>query len=571
MENKKVLIERFKTTKPLVYTEGTVTERGGKKLGSLEGIGASWAEATRNGRKYTRELWEKVMQSEDFQEMMDSMTCFGENDHPTEQSERIDSSLKEVSCVLTDMQLIDEEQVVWCKFDILDTPQGRILKSLVDYGCSLGVSSRGLGEEIVRDGETIIDPDTYSFFGFDVVVTPACKIARPAATESVNAKAKSVVESFKREIENAKTFDEVENIKNLAESVNLPNMDIITEAVEQKLNAKPDSEEDNIYIAKLEKQIESYVEQIKELKKQGKVIVNAYNENNMLLKESNQKLANSEKSNAKLQSQVHESKTTISSLRREKVKSDCLIAERSEETVSLNENIDTLDFKNERLNAKMQRLNGEIRSLENKLKEKEKTELELNDKISALNESIRDMSVHEKMLDVESDKSEKLLCKLEDKYNKLKSDYNDIKDINSVLNEKVNYLNELLAEKSRELTQKDNSLSEMKKHLEESKQQKKLTEQKLISNSKSEVKKVQNTLATTIDKYLEAKCIMEDIDVNYLKNLLPKNYTTEDVDKKVSEIVGNRVRFNNLPFSTNSIRTGTINLQETKKLSEEDL
>ena len=66
---------------------------------------------------------------------------------------------------------------------MLDTPSGRTLKALVDSGAHMGISSRGIGEEIISNGQTIIDPDTYDFITFDVVVTPANKGARLSLVE----------------------------------------------------------------------------------------------------------------------------------------------------------------------------------------------------------------------------------------------------------------------------------------------------------------------------------------------------------------------------------------------------
>jgi len=288
-KNKKILIERNRSVSPLVYTESIATEGGSKKLGHLAGIGADLNNATRNGRKYPLELWQRVMQSEDFKEGMETHTLFAENDHPSEESGRIDTSIKEVAAVLTNMEIREDEGIVFVEFDILDTPQGRITKSLVDYGCVLGVSSRGLGEEIVRGGETIIDPETYSFYGFDIVVQPAVKSARPTATESLNKKQYSVIESFKREIENAKSADEVESIRRVAESSKLPNMEIINEAIETKLKSGS-NDEDNIYIKKLESKVTELTSELSKTRKMLKRVSESAVANDIRMKKTNEQL-----------------------------------------------------------------------------------------------------------------------------------------------------------------------------------------------------------------------------------------------------------------------------------------
>lgn len=62
------------------------------------------------------------------------------------------------------------------KFNILDTPCGRIVYTLAKAGYKLGVSSRGNGDYDEYTGE--VDPETYDFTCFDVVLLPAVKSAR---------------------------------------------------------------------------------------------------------------------------------------------------------------------------------------------------------------------------------------------------------------------------------------------------------------------------------------------------------------------------------------------------------
>ena len=67
---------------------------------------------------------------------------------------------------------------LWAKLHILDTPCGRILKTLCDYGYKIGISSRGTGD-VYDDGDgEMVDPDTYQLNAFDAVIIPAVKEAR---------------------------------------------------------------------------------------------------------------------------------------------------------------------------------------------------------------------------------------------------------------------------------------------------------------------------------------------------------------------------------------------------------
>ena len=107
--------------------------------------------SNRNGRIYTRELWENVINSDYVKEMINSHGLVGELDHP---EERLEISLQEVSHVINDMW-IEGDQVMGI-IDILPTPNGKIVNELLDYGTDIGISSRGAGS--VGEGN-IVDPD----------------------------------------------------------------------------------------------------------------------------------------------------------------------------------------------------------------------------------------------------------------------------------------------------------------------------------------------------------------------------------------------------------------------------
>ena len=123
-----ILVERFDLREMKYIAEAT---KGSRYLGRFEGIAADFLHPTRNGRRYPLELWEKVANSLDFIEAMETKTLYGEADHP---EERLETLITEAAICLRSFEIRKDEGVVWCSFDILDTPRGRILKSLLDYG-----------------------------------------------------------------------------------------------------------------------------------------------------------------------------------------------------------------------------------------------------------------------------------------------------------------------------------------------------------------------------------------------------------------------------------------------------
>lgn len=230
--SKMVLTEQIKTS-ALDYIAESVGSKSKNCLGRLKGVCADFLNPTRNGRKYSRQLWEKVIGSDTFKEYLDTKTLFGELNHP---ADRLETDIKEIAISLADIQFSNDGTLIGT-FDILDTPNGRILKSLCDYGSRLGVSSRGGGDVIYRDGENYVDEDTYEFVAFDIVGLPAVKSARPSVIEGVehNSKAKTLKESVLAEIDSATNKGELLSVKRIIESVEMPEKDSILAILENKL------------------------------------------------------------------------------------------------------------------------------------------------------------------------------------------------------------------------------------------------------------------------------------------------------------------------------------------------
>ena len=164
----------------LKLTESKVTKKG--CLGRLEGVCADFKNPTRNGRKYPLGLWKKVFSDNLFKESLQNKTLFGELDHP---EDRFEPLISEACVVMTDYRIDEDAGLIYGGFDILDTPKGRILKSILDYGSVVGVSSRGQGDIVESSEGECVDEDSYDFACFDVVSTPAVEKARQKVTESV--------------------------------------------------------------------------------------------------------------------------------------------------------------------------------------------------------------------------------------------------------------------------------------------------------------------------------------------------------------------------------------------------
>ena len=56
---------------------------------------------------------------------------------------------------------------------IMDTPYGKIVKGLIDEGAQLGVSSRGMGSLVTKNGANYVGKDFYLATAADIVADPS--------------------------------------------------------------------------------------------------------------------------------------------------------------------------------------------------------------------------------------------------------------------------------------------------------------------------------------------------------------------------------------------------------------
>lgn len=192
------MLESLKQNEAFEYQKLSAEEMKARGiLGRLVGVCADIINPTRNGRQYGEELWNKVFDDPIVNEKIENKCLFGELGHPADREE---VDMEKIAIALNEKPKKNKDGKLVTCFDILDTPNGRILKTLCDYGTTIGISSRGTGEVIGDE----VDPDSYNFECFDAVITPAVKDARLAyVTESMDTKAIKLRTALRESLDNA--------------------------------------------------------------------------------------------------------------------------------------------------------------------------------------------------------------------------------------------------------------------------------------------------------------------------------------------------------------------------------
>ena len=359
------MLENFNTKNSFEYQKLTEEEQSKRGiLGRLVGPIADSVNPTRNGRRYSAELWEKVFKNPIMQEKIENRVCFGELGHPVDRTE---TDMEKICWCLAEVPKKGDDGQLYGVFDILPTPNGRILKALCDYGSNIGTSSRGSGDTFLDyDGQESVDPDTYECECWDAVLLPAVKTARlTPVTESLH---KTLKESLETLINNANEADK----KVMTETLETLNLDYNTDSVDDDIaNEGEETAADNN--GAVVESLQVAVKQKQEL------------ENKVL--DLQEKLSVSYAKETRLEEQIVKYSKAISNL-----------SNTAKKVTALQEKINSLTKELNKEKEHSQQLNGKISRFENiskkerGLKESLKEQVSNRDiEISNLNESIEQL------------------------------------------------------------------------------------------------------------------------------------------------------------------------------------
>jgi hypothetical protein len=145
-------------------------KENGEKSYKIRGIFMQGDIKNRNGRVYPMEILSKEVTNYN-RKFVTEKRAYGELGHPDGPT----VNLERVSHLVT--ELYPEGKNIMGEARILDTPMGKIVKTLMDEGTKLGVSSRGMGSLDERDGAKYVRSDFYLAAAADIVADPSAPSA----------------------------------------------------------------------------------------------------------------------------------------------------------------------------------------------------------------------------------------------------------------------------------------------------------------------------------------------------------------------------------------------------------
>ena len=188
-------------------------EKDGKKSTYIKGVFLQTEITNRNGRMYKFDTMNREV-SKYNEEFVNRGRALGELGHPEGPTLNLDRVSHKI------VELYPEGTNFIGKAKLMETPMGKIAKSLLDEGVQLGVSSRGLGS-IKKEGSCSVVPDDF------ILSTAADIVADPSAPDAfvegiyegrewitVDGKVKErTIEEIKAAIDNAPNPQELQERK----------------------------------------------------------------------------------------------------------------------------------------------------------------------------------------------------------------------------------------------------------------------------------------------------------------------------------------------------------------------
>ena len=509
------MLENFNTKKELQYQKLTLEEQKQRGiLGRLVGIMADFKHPTRNGRLYTEELWDRTFEDPIMKEKISNRCLFGELGHPVDRQE-ID--MEKICICLAETPKKGDNGKIYGVFDILDTPNGRILKTLCDYGCNIGVSSRGSGDVTEDfDGTEKVEPESYECECWDAVLLPAVKSARPKyVTESLQTQ-KSLRVALNEEVEKSSEEDK----KVMKQTLNELAIDYSTEQVDEN---NPEKVED-IDVVQEEDQLaaeDNGAETIRELQESLAREVELEKQ----IKALQEKLSVCYTKESRYSDALGRTKRELTQVQADNQTLSEQLKSKDEQLIAMNEQLTSTTAEVNEQKMIIARHQKRIKALTEHVDQNKGSTISLNESLTRKDQTIKKLQEQVSTLT----ESHKTAC------DKLESEKKQ--------------LAESLAE-----SKKDNQILK-------SQSTAKLTKAQQL------VEKYQSIAKTAVDKYINSQARRLGVKPEEIKHKLSESYSFNDIDHVCEELQHYKLNVNSLPFNmTTEKKPVRMTIKESKEV-----
>lgn len=151
---------------PFSYERVPLQEASGNSQLKVRGVLQRANAKNQNGRIYPKNILKREIEKYK-REKVNERLSLGELDHPSEST----VNLKNVSHLVTDVWW--EGNDVMGEVEVLPTPNGNILKNLIEANVNVGISSRGMGSVHNAGSDTLKVGEDFDLIAWDFVSNPS--------------------------------------------------------------------------------------------------------------------------------------------------------------------------------------------------------------------------------------------------------------------------------------------------------------------------------------------------------------------------------------------------------------
>lgn len=159
----KFLIDSFDVSETTVSV--VLNEEKNEKKYYIKGIFAQAEKPNRNGRNYPRASMDKALK--EYSSLITKKRALGELNHP----DHPNINLERASHLIESLTWQGDNIIGRARI-LTEMPMGKIAKGLIDEGVQIGVSTRGLGSLVAKDGINFVQND-YVMTAIDIVGDPS--------------------------------------------------------------------------------------------------------------------------------------------------------------------------------------------------------------------------------------------------------------------------------------------------------------------------------------------------------------------------------------------------------------
>ena len=141
------------------------TDSLGNKIVRFKGLLQCAEQVNKNKRLYKFDVLDENVKR--LQETIAAGGLIGEMDHPTDSIVHFANASHKITKIWWDGQKLMGEG------NILNTPSGKVLRALINDGCRIGMSSRGVGNGKVNEEGILVIGESYKLITFDAVADPS--------------------------------------------------------------------------------------------------------------------------------------------------------------------------------------------------------------------------------------------------------------------------------------------------------------------------------------------------------------------------------------------------------------